>query len=362
MTDRSPVVAILSGGAPNSPLVAGALAAVYDLGKTFDTIYASGAGGLVGMVFLAPNGQTPSAALQSMLNVAVDDSIYQFFPVGYKTFHKNSPFTKTFIKAGLALHLTNPLFPASLQRFYNDAIDFWFTAFCPSATTVFSQGLCLPFPFVAELVDFTLLRSPSMDGRFFMNAYCIEDAAVQNFSNSQMCEEFFHAALAFPFIYEPVCINGKHFFEGSSIDPINFQILEKLMTIWNADDPTRQGINPSATVVLMDVLGAFESALVRLPRNLFDAYGISIITPICSLARKNKDIFESRRGDITLKCVDFKVTEEQKPFMLDWSYSNMTAMWNVGYEAGRTLVAELGDILPDAGRYPASHPQPSAGK
>lgn len=34
---------ILSAGAPHSPLIAGALCALWDTGKTFDVIYTSGA-------------------------------------------------------------------------------------------------------------------------------------------------------------------------------------------------------------------------------------------------------------------------------------------------------------------------------
>ena len=347
-------VVILSGGAPNSPLVAGALAAIYSNGKTFNTVYASGAGALLGMLFLAPKNNTVVGALEATLNTAVDDRIYSFFPIGYKTFFKDGPFTKAFIKTAAAFQLTNPAIPPRMRRFYNDLIDLWFVAATPSTTMEFSQGLCLPVPFVSDFVDFELLRSPQMQGRFFMNAYCIDTATVDNFSNQQITEECFHAALAFPFVYSPAVVNGKHYFEGSSVDPINFHNLTKLVL---ADV-----LGASPTMVLIDVLGAFEAALVRTPRNLIDAYGISIITPICSLARQAKEIFGLNMPDEKLHCLAFDVPDSKKPYMLDWTYSNMTEMWKIGWAAGEKFVAENGSLLPDRSLFekpaPPSGPNP----
>src|SRR5262245_5495575 len=97
-----PAVVVLSGGAPNGALTAGTLAAIYRGGKTFSTLYTSGAGALIGMLFKAPRGNDPSGnplppdkALEQLLQFGVEDSIYRMFPVGYKTFFKSGPFTQT---------------------------------------------------------------------------------------------------------------------------------------------------------------------------------------------------------------------------------------------------------------------------
>lgn len=44
MAEKTKTVLVLSAGAPNSPLMAGALCAMYDQGITFDIIYTSGGG------------------------------------------------------------------------------------------------------------------------------------------------------------------------------------------------------------------------------------------------------------------------------------------------------------------------------
>ena len=48
------------------------------------------------------------------------------------------------------------------------------------------------------------------------------------------------------------------------------------------------------TVVIVDVLSTIESSLVRVPKDLWDAFGISIMLPVVSLAEKNQEIFALR--------------------------------------------------------------------
>src|SRR5262249_42973829 len=122
------------------------------------------------------------------------------------------------------------------------------------------------------------------------------------------------------------------------------------------------------TVVLVDVLGALKDCLVRKPRNIIDAYGISIMTPIVSLAEKildeyredRDDLFEKQaqkfkekhdtrfkagqelskkeliaqfRKQLKLSPIKFEIKDEHKPFVLDWSYSNMEKFLGIGYDA-----------------------------
>src|SRR5476649_1171086 len=79
---------VLGGGAPNSPLIAGALAAFLDQEVEFDVISASGAGVLMGLLYAAPLEGSPREALKRWADTGVSDSIYKMMPVNYKIFHK----------------------------------------------------------------------------------------------------------------------------------------------------------------------------------------------------------------------------------------------------------------------------------
>ena len=77
---------VIGGGAPNSTLIAGALAAFLAEGIEFDVISASGAGVLMGLLYTAPRDVGPREALMKWAEVGVADSIYKLFPVNYKVF------------------------------------------------------------------------------------------------------------------------------------------------------------------------------------------------------------------------------------------------------------------------------------
>ena len=60
---KEQAVVVLGGGAPNGAMTAGAMAAIYDAKKTFTTIYTSGAGALVGMLYAAPRMPPPASGM-----------------------------------------------------------------------------------------------------------------------------------------------------------------------------------------------------------------------------------------------------------------------------------------------------------
>ena len=269
---------VLSGGAPNGALTAGALCGIYEAGKTFNTFYASGAGAVFGLLTIAPKNSSADAALKATTRVGIHDAIYEFVPLGYKTFFKSGPFTfaiKKFVdkfKRDECVDGKNN----EAARFYNDWLDLWAAIVTPTFVNPRSEGLCAAFPFAEEFIDFGAVSR--FKGQFYMNAYCIETGEMEQFSNSRITVEHFRAALAFPFIYPPAVIGTKHYYEGSALDPLN------LPQLWAR---LERGEIPGDrhTVVLIDVLGELEKALIRRPRHLVDAYGISIITPVVSLAQ-----------------------------------------------------------------------------
>jgi NTE family protein len=344
-------VVVLSGGAPNSPLSAGALCAIYEKGKTFTTFYTSGAGATIGMLFLAPpSGTTTPQALKGVLNSSIDDRIWNWLPLPYKTFFKSGPFAVPFEELAQSLHLPEEHHPHHtsghrrhpafhhFRRFYNDWIDLWAATICPTDLNFFSQGLCCPFPFITEAVDFNKLKQ--FAGNFYMNAYSITDGEMQNFEKKEIGPQHFDAAMAFPFVYPPAQIGNKYYYEGSAHDPLN---LPKLVHVLQAigDQPD--------IIVLVDLLGAFQKSLVRTPRNILDAFGISIMMPVVSLAEKDQELYECSEhpGFPDLTPLTFNVPDKLAPHMADWSHSNMQELFCIGYKAGEQFLEKYGDLLPD---------------
>jgi hypothetical protein len=113
--------------------------------------------------------------------------------------------------------------------------------------------------------------------------------------------------------------------------------------------PEKQEL-PRVRVFLFDILGALEKTIMFSPRNLWEAYGLSILTPVVSLAKMSQAIYLKTPGMPELITVPFEIPKQRRDRPLDWSYSNTTALWDAGWEAGRKFLAEHGDELPDRER------------
>ncbi|ETX07749.1 patatin-like phospholipase family protein [Candidatus Entotheonella palauensis] len=380
-------VLVIGGGAPNSALVAGALCAFEEQGVQFDVIYTSGAGALMGLLLTAPNGQGPREALwQAVEMTGVSDAIYRFFPVGYKTFFKPGPFTRPLNRWGRMFKMGQ--FPPRLQsgylgeredrlkrfynawgdlwfrnrgnafqRLYNDWIDLCLTMMNPSDLNLSSRGMCASFPFLDELVDWSKLEL--FPGQFYINAYNITDQKMDIFNKAQISRnpEVFRAALAKPFIYPPVEVDGKLYIEGADHDPIS---IGNLRDRFEDNDLVK-------TVVVFDILSTLDDYILREPRNVWDAYQISIMAPIVSLARKNvqeiqaatieenqtrrQNFSERHNGapyegnELNGYILNFEIPKSQRDNILDWSYSNLTSLWRIGYQTGLDFVTHVGNDL-----------------
>jgi NTE family protein len=179
-----------------------------------------------------------------------------------------------------------------------------------------------------------------------MNAYCIETGITEQFTHKQITVEHFRAALAFPFIYPPAEVGAKHYYEGSAVDPLNLP--ELWARIERGDIPGERH-----TIVLIDVLGELQKALIRRPRHLVDAYGISIITPVVSLAQAKLDLFRCERQEqikqkqIELIKLPFDIKEERYPTLTDWSRTNLEELFKIGRDAGNRFAEIHRDQLPD---------------
>ena len=339
---------VLSGGAPNGALTAGALCGIYDSEKTFHTFYASGAGAVFGLLTIAPvHKLTADEALKATRRAGIHDNIYQFLPLGYKTFFKSGPFTFPIKKFADKLHLDegDDKRKNEFARFYNDWLDLMAAVITPTLVNPLSKGLCAPFPFANDFIDFD--KVSKFKGQFYMNAFCIETGIMEEFDKHQITVDHFRAALAFPFVYPPAELRTKHYYEGSALDPLNLPNLSR--RIERGDIP-----GGSHTIVLIDVLGALEKALIRQPRYLLDAYGISIITPIVSLARTKRELFECkllpelrRTKNVELIPLTFNLAAHRRETLTDWSRTNLEELFDIGRDAGKEFCRVHGDKLPD---------------
>lgn len=387
---RTKTALVLSAGAPHSPLMAGALAALCERNRTFDVVYTSGAGTLIGLLFVAPKGKSPQEALRAIVNLGVSDAIYRFLPIGYKAFFKPGPFTQPIHRWAQRFKLgnfplrpmDNPITPighvynaavntlmtakgGAVKRMYNDLVDLWAAVITPSKITPWSKGLSPPLPFLEDLVDFDKLRR--FPGKFFTNAFTVAHVPEGDKAQSGIKAELFgkdtitpnhvRAAFAFPFIYEPVFIEGQHYFEGADRDPINFGNL-----------PTGAETRDIKTVVLIDILASLDRHLLRPPRSLWDAFGLSIMAPVVAHAKKEITQFEQefyRYRELKKKTPDetppeyphgypeeyykltFDIPDDLGQHITEWSYSNLSKMFEIGYEQGKKFWEENAAVLTD---------------
>jgi NTE family protein len=316
------------GGAPNLTLMSGALSALAEKKVKFDVVSTAGAGTFIGLLYAAPKGASPLQALKNTIDISISDWIYQFFPVNYKVYQKPGAAAQCYRNMldslPWAKAITGLDDPSPMQRFFADWVQLVISSFSPSDLTPMSQGLCAHMPFITDWVDFEKLRS--VDFEFYINAYNITDRRMDIFSREEITVEHYLACSSFPFLYPPKRMNGKLYFEGAAVDCLNYKsLVEK---------------HPEVdTIVVFDVLGSDK--LFREPRDLYDAWVLSIITPLVEIARDDTKIFDLKynRGPDgkalrELLKVEFDIPAEHLPRVLDWSYSNLNTLFDIGYQSG----------------------------
>lgn len=431
---------VMSGGAPQSPLMAGFLYEILKAKRTFKNFHTSGAGALMALLFLAPRSKDPCDALKRWIEAGVADEVYARLPVNFKLFRKPGPFTPLYrfmaqrfqvprdntpaptddpVKDLLAEFLATPrpkpvtwpkdpdeldrmqdrvekmwdsdpdpdrfqelrkridpikrlrdrwltswLKTDEQRRVYNDLVELWFSAITPSTLTYKSRGLAAPLPFLEDLIDFDALKvlGKAKTIHLCVNAYNMTKDAKRDkaikvnrkernqevmeiFDENQIDGDHIRAAFSMPFIYPPARIGDYYYSEGADHQPINFHTLTD-----------RKKANGATQAVLLDVLADLEDLLVRTPRDLWDAYVISIMTPVVALAHEDVDDFvkdEPKHG-VTLIHADWKVPIEFQAYIMDWSYTNLEKLFETGREAGhlflfgdgKEMKPHVDDLLP----------------
>lgn len=314
---------VLGGGAPNLPLMSGALLALDEAGVEFDVVSTTGAGMLIGLMYAAPRHGTREETLKATREMGVHDSIYNAFPVNFKIFHKAGPMAEAYTKFHQEWLSKIPR-RTSQERLISDLTQFWMASFCPGDMSPEQNGLCQPPPWIDLAVDFDKLSA--FEGDFLMSAYCIEDEKEVSFFNDEITSDHFKAALAMPLIYAPYKMDDKTYLEGSAFNTLAFNpggVMSK---------------NLIDTVVYFDILG--QRKLITEPKTIYDAWVHSIINPLTRIAEMDTKAYED--GDAKLDGVDVlrmpfrnNISDEQWPRVLEWSYSNMSELFDIGYKTGQ---------------------------
>ena len=286
---------VLGGGAPNLPLMTGALLALDKAGVDFKVITTTGAGMVAGLLYAAPKKKDPSdswedtrrAALLATRAWVIDDMIYEMFPANYKIFQKPGKLAEAYSNA------TNPFLwsiprDTRRQRLLGDTLAFWSAMMSPSDLKASSKGLCQPPPWIEMLVNFSDLEKNLEPGekKFRLSAYCIEDEEEATFNKEEITADHFKAALAMPFIYTPYKLTGadgitKTYLEGSAFKTLQF----------NPDHVMREA--DVDTIIFFDLMG--NRHLIDAPRGLIDAWGQSIIAPLTRLAEDQHEMLAMKR-------------------------------------------------------------------
>lgn len=333
---------VLGGGAPNATLMSGALEAFAEAGVKFDVISTAGAGALIGLLYLAPGGgKTPAEALRSTMAMGIADAIYERFPVNYKVFQKPGAVADAYrtlaAMTPFAKQLEEQYGDTEMGRLFGDWLKLMLAGGCPTDLGPKSLGLCASVPFLEQTVDFDALRAAPTE--FYVNAYNITRRKMQSFAKRDITPDHCRAALAYPFLYPPYPAHdpesGKEclYYEGAAHDCLNYKAL-----VDNEPEVTR--------IVVFDVLGADE--LMRAPRDLYDAWLLSIIVPTVEIAKDDTKIFDAvynKNPKRELFKVPFDIPDEHLPAALDWSRSNLETLYRVGKESAQAYLAGDGKAL-----------------
>jgi NTE family protein len=383
-TGRGKTALFLGGGAPNFTLMSGALLALHEEGQAkFDIIAMAGAGAVVGLIYLAPNGLSKKRALENTVNFGISDAIYEMVPINYKAFAKSGPSAAAFNEFWFNLPAVRRAMRqhdmTEGEKFWADWLLFIGAAMCPTDLNFFSKGFCEHPRFIEDLIDFGKLRKiPPKETEIEISAFDIGKHKIVDFKNrpKPIGPEQLRAALSFPFIYPPHELNGRLYYEGAAFEALNAP----------AD------INKIEKFI---VLNPLRSNLVRAPGNLWDAYIQSIIMPVVGIAEGETESHlrirhrpipaldvswmyyrgaldqiittlratamglkkaNRKRALLRLKrslerkewySADLKIPDDYVHDALGWKRSSLDRLFRFGYRAGRKLATKLHRNRPD---------------
>jgi hypothetical protein len=351
---------VLSGTAPAMTLMSGAMLAFAERNVTFDVISTTGVGGLIGLLSLAPRGQSPRKALEALPNLYVSDWIHRFFPVNFKTFHKHGPFAPRFYEARKKLPRFEvaPDEPAELRRLFNDWVQLWATALTPTSLDIQHKGLMSHVPLVDDLVDFDKLKAAAGATTFYLNAFSLWTRRLRIFDNQTVTPDVYNGAQAMFMLFPPVRIGP---------DPAT-GVGSDLLTTGATRDPTGlQAIwtrRPQLDAVL--VLDPVTQSFWREPENAYDAFQLMLMNPIATLQQLMLAFYSEVDHNANQKPwpapalagvpvprlygIPLPIEPSYYPRMLDWTHTNAITLQKIGYEAARPFATALATASTDVER------------
>jgi predicted acylesterase/phospholipase RssA len=317
---------LLGAGGPLGGLEAGALIALDEMGVSFDIISGACIGSVLTLTYSSPaNGMSGREALELWCNASgLSDLIYpSLCPANFRVFQKNAGFMNSLSDSFLeTMTAMNPFFtldPSNdFQRLMNDLYLYWLTAMTPGTLFPEQTSISRIAPFLGNFIDFENIRNVDRD--VYINALNITDRKIEIFGKNDITLQHVIAGSSLFFICPQQNINGKWYGEGSYLDCLNYRGLLQA----HADIDT---------IVVMNILN--KAAVVRTPRNLYDAYNLSIMLPFITIAEDDTKLFEAKhKGKVNLMKVQFTIPDDHAPYVMDWSASNFRILRDIGYDAG----------------------------
>jgi predicted acylesterase/phospholipase RssA len=332
---------LLGAGGPLGGLEAGALIALDEMGVSFDVISGACIGSIIALAYASPaNGMSRRESLEKWCNASgLSDPIYHgLCESNYKVFQKNSgpllnDISDMWLKTMTGMNPFYTINPKNeTERFWSDIYLYWLTLLTPGVPTSESKSLSRIAPFLDNFIDFEKLKNVKED--VYINAMNVTDKKIALFNKNEITMEHAIAGSSLFFICDQKKIGEKYYAEGSYIDSLNYKgVIDQHEDV--------------DTIVVMNIMN--RQSLIRPPRNLYDAWNLSIMLPFMTIAEDDTSIFlseqKSKRRILQAK---FEIPEHHFKYALDWSASNFHTLRDIGYDAGMKLFKEQREFLIEA--------------
>jgi NTE family protein len=321
---------LLGGGAPEMQLTAGALCAFAEKKFSFDVISASGAGALPGLQYVAPAVPgSQEQVLRQSVNLHIADQIEHVLPYNYKVFFKPGPFAPHAWRLCQSLHFemrADERGSNDLKRLYNDTVDLMISMMTPTTLNFRSKAICRRVGMLDKVIAWD--RLADYPKQFYLNAFNLETQRLESFDKSNLTPDSFWAALAMPWLFDPVKIGAATYTEGASHDPSG---LAALLQRWEQGE-----IRGLTEIIAFETLG---EELWSDPETLHEAIQVMIMEPIVTLAeliQVTYGYFEWVVNDKHLILpklyrLAFEIPDWEVRNVLRWDYSNALRLWDIGH-------------------------------
>ena len=352
----SRMAVLVGGGAPELHFSAGALCAFFEHEISFDIIGASGAGALAGLLYAAPKqAEGQVKALRGSVNLNISDYIERLLPTNHKVFFKYGPFAEPAYRLGQVLPRfqlrSDERLDNELKRLYNDALDLMIAMLTPTTLNPWSKGMCTRVNMLDDVIDWHHLSN--YPKRFYVNAFNLTTRKLERFDKGKLNQERFWAALAMPWLFEPVKVGGDVFTEGASHDPTG---LEALGLDW-----LQTGKDGVDKIIAFRTVGP---DMWSSPESIYDALHMTVIEPIVSLAELVLGTYgiveyvinRQQPGALPkLYVLPFPVPPWEDARIFRWNYGNALTMWNTGHRSAEIFIDRLGSDKIERYRYYPRH-------